>query len=113
MRPQAEAFRLIKFVEDKHFSDPDMDFPRQTSYYDKGNPRIKMEKGQVIVWNDQYQTSLKVGESEVHYCVLSEPAVLVIKGKNNRVTCFISEEPDKVIKLGSKFSVAKQYIEMR
>jgi hypothetical protein len=113
IRPAAESFRLLKFVEETYCgNDLDMEHP-QAYHYTSDNPRIKIENGDVVVWNDVYHTSLPVKNSVVECCILqSPPSVLVITYSTTRIICFISEEPAAIIKLATKFVIAKEYRQM-
>jgi hypothetical protein len=107
-------FRLLKFVVESNFCDEqNMDFPRNSVSY-KSNPRIKNENGIIIVWNDQYQTSIPVKNCVVECCIFSEPPVLIITRAvtTTRIICFISERVERTLKLAGKLNGAKEYREM-
>jgi hypothetical protein len=114
MNTPGENFRLLKFVVESNFCDEqNMDFPRNSVSY-KSNPRIKSENGIIIVWNDQYQTSVSVKSSVVECCIYTEPSVMVITCAvtTTRIICFISEEVERTLKLAGKLNGAKEYRDM-
>jgi hypothetical protein len=113
-KPAGETFKLFKFVEELDFREDDdgLEFPQKTRPYVKGNPRIRMENGNVIVWNDQHTTSLKVSDSVIEFCHFTVPSVMVITGKERRIACILSEDASRVLKLAGKFNTAKEFREL-
>jgi hypothetical protein len=105
----SEHFRLAKFVEESNFRDDDI---RKTNNF-YVNPRIKMENGNVIIWNPIHQTSISVKKSVVEFCVFSNPPVLIVTcADTTRIICFILEGIEKTLKIAGKLSVVKEYREM-
>jgi hypothetical protein len=114
--PSAEIFSLLKFAEESNFRkyDKDMNSPQKQMYYEKGNPRIRMENGKVVVWNDHYQTSLCVERSVFEVCTFTKPPVLSITcaETDTRIICFVFEGTERTLTLAQKFNIAKEYREM-
>jgi hypothetical protein len=75
------------------------DLYQKTNYY-TNNTRIKIENGEVLVWNvESFLKSMLIKESGFACSVSSEPAVLVITDTDSRITCFINEEVAKIVEL--------------
>jgi hypothetical protein len=75
-------------------------------------PRIRVDKGQLSIWNDGCEINLLIHNSAFETCIATEsqPAVLVVwyrkHGKFARIICFIRDR--KVRKAKWKFEKVKK-----
>jgi hypothetical protein len=98
--------RLLALI----IQDPIFTFPQSPR---ANSPRIRLEEGNVIVWNDICRIELGVKDSSVEWCFDSLPGVLTIKVKDTRIVCFVNAGNEEV-KLAAKLKTgAKRFKEMR
>jgi hypothetical protein len=107
------TFNLLKIVKESKLG-----FDMEYSIFSKGDPRIRVDKRQIInIWNDQYETSLIIKQSYFECCVFTKPAVLITwdkrLGNDIKIICFIDDIPENVLKLTTLLKASKKYHDMK
>jgi hypothetical protein len=90
------------------------------SIYSQGQPRIRVDKGQISIWNYGFEINLLIHNSAFECCIATEsqPAVLIVwfkkLGEYVRIVCFIDEEHARINQLFRHFSgIARKYRVMK